>query len=132
MSVRAASLQPALDVRPQPAASAASALLRKCPCAHPAVDGAAVPTDNPLDISRAQHLIDSAYTLRQRALPAVWVRRRPPSRKSFCDDQRKVELLFVDVHAGSLGTVGGHRVLSSSRLRTLSAFCVRADTRAST
>jgi len=63
MSIRAASLQPALDVGPQPAASAAGAFLREGPGAHPAVDGAAVPTGDPLDIARAEHLIDSGYTL---------------------------------------------------------------------
>jgi len=63
MSVRAASLQPAPDVGPQPASSAAGAFARERGRSHPAINGAAVPTGDPLDIARAEHLIDSGYTL---------------------------------------------------------------------
>jgi hypothetical protein len=51
---------PCNQVRPKPASSAASALLRKCPCAHPTIDRATVPTGNPFDVAGTQHLVNTS------------------------------------------------------------------------
>jgi hypothetical protein len=75
-STRTITLEPALDVGSEPTSSASGAFCKKRSSTHPAIDGDAVPTGDPLDVTGAQDLIDSGNRGPEECAPEARWRRR--------------------------------------------------------